>query len=70
MNPPSIAAQDKTIPSCHRQCQTCQGSRMNHHWMIGTDDSESDDAQLILICRHCSARIENFDVSDPNMPDV
>jgi hypothetical protein len=67
----SIAEQDALIPRC-RQCQTCQGSAMNHHWSLycpEPDDESGEDHPLVLQCRHCPAEIQSFDPDDPNCPD-
>jgi hypothetical protein len=39
----------------------------------GTDEQEKDpnfEPAMILICRHCDAKITDPDIADPNCPDV
>lgn len=79
----TIAEQDAALPPCRRpdglewRCTVCQGSPLQHHWMFGSpdddgmdDEDEDSEWEMILICRHCPARITDFDCEDPNCPAI
>lgn len=72
----SIAEQDAAIPRCNVACTTCygfKGRESNHHWMLDfpyPEEQDQSDPPVRLICRHCPAVIAEFDIDDPDCPEV